>query len=207
MLLLLPVIRQPQQEQQPQGDDQVHVVPLHQQEQDDQDQQDIPAVQLLQPEDFQDAVDPPPCPRRTGRSAGSSPLRAGPPGRQSLWDPGQAGGLLLRARPGPPRVEVLRSPGARSPPAPPAPARADGAPDAGPPPPGRPAPPPGYKYHSGGYSGYTSPRPPSPMPRKRTRITRASREICTARSSLARRLSFRKGRRALSRATVRSSSP
>ena len=51
MLLLLPVIRQPQQEQQPQGDDQVHVVPLHQQEQDDQDQQDIPAVQLLQPED------------------------------------------------------------------------------------------------------------------------------------------------------------
>ena len=35
MLLLLPVVRQPQQEQQPQGDDQVHVVPLHQQEQDE----------------------------------------------------------------------------------------------------------------------------------------------------------------------------
>ena len=57
---------QPQQEQQPQGDDQVHVVPLHQQEQDDQDQQDIPAVQLLQPEDFQDAVDPPLVPAEQG---------------------------------------------------------------------------------------------------------------------------------------------
>ena len=66
LLLLLPVIRQPQQEQQPQGDDQVHVVPLHQQEQDDQDQQDIPAVQLLQPEDFQDAVDPPLVPAEQG---------------------------------------------------------------------------------------------------------------------------------------------
>ena len=57
---------QPQQQEQPQGDDQVHVVPLHQQEQDDQDQQDIPAVQLLQPEDFQDAVDPPLVPAEQG---------------------------------------------------------------------------------------------------------------------------------------------
>ena len=73
MLLLLPVIRQPQQEQQPQGDDQVHVVPLHQQEQDDQDQQDIPAVQLLQPEDFQDAVDPPLSPPNRAFSGLFSP--------------------------------------------------------------------------------------------------------------------------------------
>ena len=58
--IVLLAVPQAQDEHQPQGDDQLQVVSLPQQEQDDEQEQQVPAVQILQLQGLQQAAQSPP---------------------------------------------------------------------------------------------------------------------------------------------------
>lgn len=77
------VVSQPKQQHQPQGDDQLQIVPLHQKKEDDEHQQDVPGVKAVQGKILQNA------PQKVPNPFGD-PLQemTAAPARGGVWDLG-----------------------------------------------------------------------------------------------------------------------